>query len=69
MEQYYIDLRSCEKSEHDRIMKLINTFAWDVYLVAAIPNVYAFMWNRKESVNEIPGIPSDLISKYPPHNT
>lgn len=69
MKQFYVDLRSCEKSEHDRIMKLINSLAWDVYLVAAVPKVYAFMWNRKESVKEIPGIPASLITEYPPHNT
>lgn len=69
MQQYYVDLRSCNESEHDRIMKLVNAFAWDVYLVADVPKVYAFMWSRKESVHKIPGIPDELISSHPPHNT
>lgn len=69
MEQYFIDLRTCDKLEHDRIMKIINTLAWDVCFVANNPKVYAFMWDRTESVTEISGIPKGLISRHPPHNT
>lgn len=68
MKQYYIDLRSYDEPEHDRIMKLINAFAWDVYLIAGIPKVYSFMWNRKESISEIPRIPVERISIFPPQN-
>lgn len=68
MKQYYIDLRSYDEPEHDRIMKLINSYAWDVYLIAGVPKAYAFMWDRKESISEIPGIPEGLISVFPPQN-
>ncbi len=68
MKQYYIDLRSCKESEHDRIMKLINAFAWDVYFIANIPKTYAFMWDRKETVSEVLGVPDELISIHPPRN-
>lgn len=68
MKQYYIDLRSCNEQEHDRIMKLVNAFAWDVYLIAGVPKVYAFMWDRKEPIGEISGIPEELISVFPPQN-
>lgn len=68
MKQYYIDLRSCDEPEHDRIMKLLNTFAWDIYLIAGVPKVYAFMWNQKEPISKILGIPEELISASPPQN-
>lgn len=68
MKQYYIDLRSYDEPEHDRIMKLVNAYAWDVYLIADAPKVYAFMWDRKEPVSEVLGIPGGLISALPPQN-
>ena len=64
MKQYYIDLRPCEESERDRIWKIINALAWDIYIIPDVPNAYAFMWDRKEPVNEIPDIPKGLISVF-----
>lgn len=68
MKQYYIDLRSCDELEHDRILKLVNTFAWDVYLIAGVPKVYSFMWDQKEPISMIPGIPGELVSASLPQN-
>nr|WP_296486206.1 hypothetical protein [uncultured Acetatifactor sp.] len=68
MKRYYIDLRLCGQPEHDRIKKLIEMLAWDVYSIAGVPKVYEFMWDSEESVLEIPGIPAKLISSYPPQN-
>lgn len=68
MKRYYIDLRLCEQPEHDRIIKLIDCLAWDVYPIMNIPKTYEFMWNREESVLKIPGIPENLISVHPPQN-
>lgn len=68
MSQYYIDLRSCTESEHDRIMKLVNALAWDVYDIAGVPKAYAIVWDRKESIKDIPELPRDLISVHPPRN-
>lgn len=68
MKKYYIDLRSCEQSEHDRIMKLLDSLAWDIYTIASVPKVYQFMWDSRTSIREIPGIPYQLISSYPPND-
>ena len=68
MKKYYIDLRLCSQPEHDRIKKLIEQLAWDVYFIAGVPKAYEFMWDSEESVLEIPGIPAKLISLFPPQN-
>lgn len=66
MGMYYIDLRSCNQGEHDRIMELLDGLAWDVYPVANVPKVYEFVWDHKESVKEVAGLPAKLITEYPP---
>ena len=68
MKKYYIDLRTCDEQEHNRIMELLDSLAWDIYLIANVPKVYEFMWDHNESVKEIAGLPSELISAYPPYN-
>lgn len=68
MKRYYIDLRSCEQSEHDRIMALLDLLAWDVYPISNIPKTYEFMWDREESALKIPEIPENLISVHPLQN-
>ena len=68
MESYYIDLRTCSASEYDRIMKLTEYYAWDIYPVANLPKVYEIIWDNKESISELLKIPNELISRYPLHN-
>ena len=66
MKQYYLDLRNVDPEKRAEIFSKVNTHAWDVYDVAGVPNLYAFMWDYSSNPVEDLSLDPHVVLQYLP---
>lgn len=69
MQRYYVDLRSYDEAERDRLLESINRSAWDVYPQLDHPGILLVMWDMDEPISECFGIPERFVRKHLPQDS
>lgn len=66
MKQYYLDLRNVDPEKRDEIYEKVRSRSWEVFDVAGVPNLYAFMWKPSEDPIEELSLSSQVVLPYLP---
>lgn len=66
MKQYYLDLRNVDPEKRDEIYEKVRSRSWEVFDVAGVPNLYAFMWDHSKDPIEELSLSSQVVLPYLP---
>ena len=66
MKQYYLDLRNVDSGKRAELFSKVNSLAWDIYDIAGVPNLYAFMWDHYKDPIEVLNLDPQIVLQYLP---